>query len=96
MSLPIQGSSFPNPAANFKNINRTQVPVGERASSPFGEDSVQLSSAAKTQVAELHLNTTLAIQAAQAAPGTWQKYQHSYNGNSGSVRFVGGNLEWGK
>ena len=75
---------------------RASLPSSNQKSvSPFGEDSVTLSKEA-FQVAQAHLNTPLAIQAAQANPGTWQQYKHSYNGHSGSVRFINGNLEWGK
>lgn len=69
------------------------------APSPFGSDSVSFSEEA-FQTAQLapepHLNTPMAIQAAQKNPGVEQKYRYGYNGGSGSVTWVNGELKWGK
>jgi hypothetical protein len=100
MSISTQPQRLATSEMGLGPAKSQAAPRGEAAPrSPFGQDTVSISREAY-QVAEatpqLHLNTPAAIQAAQANPGSWQRYKHSYNGHPGSVRSVNGQLEWDK
>ena len=79
--------------------SRPALTGASESKSAFGSDGVSFSEEA-FQVAEatpdIHLNSVLAIQAAQKSPGTEQKYKHGANGSSGSVTWVNGDFKWGR
>ena len=95
MSLEIGNFGTRSIPSAYPNAGKAARPEPMEMSSPFGRDGVSFSEEA-FQVAELHLNSVLAIQAAQKNPGVEQQYKHGANGNPGSVTWTNGDFKWGK